>query len=1056
MPPFGRSSNSHAGPTTLSTGPEPYYSNEDIELLHQIVLRAQSLLAVEPLPTNALFSAYYSILAKLRVSPDHDNRYARVLFRIGGLRGPKSLYERFEDVLARMGIEIEFDRTEDERLAFSVAPNGISREEAGSNRNRSPNLLPNTHQRRNSESTVWELEAGNKVQKDDKRSNSIASVPYKNSRSKEIRENYQTRHKPSQPLEHSLIYYTHESKRHESNGTRLAPLPSKPVEKPLSTHAGLQYFNDAASSQRKNQATHKALSTSNRFHAPSNQSALHPPLSEEDTTTSALGLRKLPDSETVLRIKASLISNRRLAIFVKTLLQEWKTRAKQLQRDNVGLELIASCHYRKAVISAAVHNWRIGSQERRALRETEKYFENLENRTTRARDIFLCHVALTHWSKRASELSQQTAQARRQILLARTFNSWRELTTIDDSKVRCYIIKRLFCHWKRRTLFIRKETDMALQRHQSYCVQISYLRWIQQLREIRADRWQMDRVKQTIMSRWIATFDHLWQSQVIAETHRMHHLRMKSCKIWSTEMFSRVEREREAESYFNHKILLNVYTKWAKQSRIIPAQEAVEARVANRQLKFAFDLWLIRSRGECRAAKLDRLRIIDEAWVSWRLQTRTRMIRERVDIHIVGQAFYKWIVEARARLSTRVRNENCMRDTLQILKLKWQAMRKNRLEQEDLAQEILARKTQNYVLLRWYSSMGRLQQSQVLAANYNRPQLLQHSLSALKRRYQYIQLLKKWSRDAEFYLSVSKSLVKWKASTALSKREKRKAAYAQVRRLAKITLVRVILRNWCRKAQKVCKMQTMAENVVYNRAIIVGMGNFDRWRGCTRELVKLQDLCRERVLSKYTSVWYNRWKALRALEAEANIVYQEQQLSRILKNWALNSLQIRARSTYAFDIRDKNFKRNFRRIFGYWHQQTILREPEKREAYSDADFLGETNQDEAWSEYGENHEMEREKRIGNTDSAVLSTPLPGYLNTPSKKSERARAFAARYSTTPRAPLSTPLERELRDLWPRGVISSRRSRMLGHSKLGNRDLSDIPESFASKMAKSRGP
>jgi protein SFI1 len=71
----------------------------------------------ERLPTNALFKAYYDILPRLGLDANHDNRFARVLFKIGGLRGHGTLRERFVDVMGDMGIQVAFD---DESIASDL------------------------------------------------------------------------------------------------------------------------------------------------------------------------------------------------------------------------------------------------------------------------------------------------------------------------------------------------------------------------------------------------------------------------------------------------------------------------------------------------------------------------------------------------------------------------------------------------------------------------------------------------------------------------------------------------------------------------------------------------------------------------------------------------------------------------------------------------------------------------------------------------------------------------------------------------------------------------
>ncbi|TVY92677.1 hypothetical protein LAWI1_G002366 [Lachnellula willkommii] len=160
MPPSGTPPQSNEG--QVSTGnQEPYYSNEDVAILHDIVTLAQELLPRLPererLPTNALFNAYYDILPRLGLNADHDSRYARVLFKIGGLRAEGTLYERFEEVLARMGIEIEFaNEDEGEFSQPEDSQDHIENATVGTTPPEDENVESKTHRRRNSESSFWD------------------------------------------------------------------------------------------------------------------------------------------------------------------------------------------------------------------------------------------------------------------------------------------------------------------------------------------------------------------------------------------------------------------------------------------------------------------------------------------------------------------------------------------------------------------------------------------------------------------------------------------------------------------------------------------------------------------------------------------------------------------------------------------------------------------------------------------------------------------------------------------------------------------------------------
>ncbi|KAF7549988.1 hypothetical protein G7Z17_g6018 [Cylindrodendrum hubeiense] len=104
----GHSSNASQAPSSQ----DPYYSNDDIATLHAVVAAAQQLLDSsvdpKPLPAAALFKAYDAVLPSYGIDPDTDHHLSTFVFRIGGERGDGSLVDKFQAILSRMGIVLEF------------------------------------------------------------------------------------------------------------------------------------------------------------------------------------------------------------------------------------------------------------------------------------------------------------------------------------------------------------------------------------------------------------------------------------------------------------------------------------------------------------------------------------------------------------------------------------------------------------------------------------------------------------------------------------------------------------------------------------------------------------------------------------------------------------------------------------------------------------------------------------------------------------------------------------------------------------------------------------
>ncbi|KAI0436870.1 hypothetical protein F4803DRAFT_540724 [Xylaria telfairii] len=89
------------------------YSDEDIKIVYEIVLRAEIILAEEltpssRLPTHALFLAYDEILAEYGLDPS-ERHISKLVFMVGGVKGQKSLMEKFKAVMARMNITLAIE-----------------------------------------------------------------------------------------------------------------------------------------------------------------------------------------------------------------------------------------------------------------------------------------------------------------------------------------------------------------------------------------------------------------------------------------------------------------------------------------------------------------------------------------------------------------------------------------------------------------------------------------------------------------------------------------------------------------------------------------------------------------------------------------------------------------------------------------------------------------------------------------------------------------------------------------------------------------------------------
>ncbi|KAJ5053880.1 uncharacterized protein L3040_000170 [Drepanopeziza brunnea f. sp. 'multigermtubi'] len=1019
MPPSGSPTQSSTGQIHPRTA-DPYYSNEDVALLHDIVVLAQELLPGLPererLPTNALFNAYYDILPRIGVNADHDSRYARVLFKIGGLRGAGTLYEKFEEILARMGIEIEFDHGDDDNDNTEGEYNQAEQSQHGldvSNNTSSdaPAAGNSPKRRRNSESSAWDLGIDQRTPITPRR-NSFTTIG--NARS-EFGTSQGILQELRQPASRSNIRAPSKNRapvNHKEEDTvdnvglwlnaRSPKLRGRSRGRSVSTHASLRIRRRGRSnSTGRGHYSHFGEETRELLH---DEQPAHQP-------------------ENLLEIKASLVLQQSARHLTRQIFRQWRHKTLQLQEDVKILNRVANWHDKRSLLRSAFDQWRAQYLEKHTSTDEEQFYAHLEEEATKARNTTLLQRAFNHWSNSANEQVERTAVARRHIVRTRVFNAWKEITAVNEMKVRRHVLKKFFSKWVQKREETARDNTAAVQMYEDNLVKKVYDQWARKVSEHRATALWAEGAKRRALFKWIVVSHNNWERSRTAEESARLDLMWNKLKVWKNQIEVRRRQEQQAEEHYRHTLLTGSFVIWRREQQLLQPKFTVMSNVATRRLQDSFRIWAHRARLEKQAAEVDRTRILREALTAWRLKHRTQIVVARQNRRIAAEALYKWNVQEKLKLAQQLLARRRLQSTLQAWKEKSKASSEQAVDLEAMAQAFVARKRQNAVLQCWNARMASKQQLEAAAVEFRNPRLTQGVVSKWSAQLEHVQELEQRSRIAEYYFATTKALKKWKASTEAAKREKRKLAYIQVRRTAKINLARNVLEKWREKARQVSSLQAQAAEVRHNKDIIIGMDIFDRWKGNAEALAGLESLWRETVLKKHFTAWRRRTDAVLALETEAVLTYQESQTSRAVKRWSLQTLQRGAHSNYAAEIREKNAKKNFRKIFTYWRHTALERRPlpRRKVGFAEPAQLGATERAEAWSDFGDENEMNEWVNGLDEGGGAASTPIPGYLSTPSRsrRSQRVMAVAAKYSTTPRAPLSTPFEKKLRAQWSGG-------------------------------------
>ncbi|KAI9815639.1 MAG: hypothetical protein M1832_005270 [Thelocarpon impressellum] len=537
-----------------------------------------------------------------------------------------------------------------------------------------------------------------------------------------------------------------------------------------------------------------------------------------------------------------------------------------------------------------------------------------------------------------------------------------------------------------------------------------------------------------------------WAQCTSDEAQRKALLR-KFVARWKERSRAAVARQQMAERFRIAKLVRRTVTVLVTQVRFAAAKYRVDAMADRRVLRSTFLTWLERMRMERHAAEVSRARILRSTLCTWTERTRmTRAADEfkrektmrhalrswneslrfqslsmRIDQRVALQALYRWILAERQILLRRILDQRLRQQMMRRMVDKARTLRVRLSQAETTVQESRDRRTKAAVLSRWQLQLQLDRKRQHLAFEFHAPRPLQDTLERWTARLQHVQQLERDSKKAEYYLLATKTLKAWHAAVAASKRQKRKAAYAVMRRKFKMNCARNALNAWRERTAHVGDLAKAADDMYRNHVVLVGMEHFDRWRARREELAEMatqaQGLRQKNMLRRITEAWQSRLRQQRELEAQA--AYRANMrvvnvAAAALRKLSMQAFQHSNRERGAQNLRARNDKKHARNMLRYWRDRCVQRRGQGRPGGPSVlgptvsrlglgpeeaeDDEGATRGAEGWTAFDDGSDA-RDWAPG-LEASSSATPMPGYLSTPSKRAVRAKALV-KLTTTPR-------------------------------------------------------
>ena len=984
-----------------------------------------------------MYAAYETILPQNGLHPDHDQIYLPYLYRLGGKREEgQSLYESFEALLAELGFQIEFvadgeggeeitkdigaEYGDDNKINGQVGvTNGYRRRPRRASFNSMYDAEDESTraigQRNTSRASMSRLEISQSAVLDTRPSTRATTR-----RTEKTGVNALSSKSPSAPKRRGRLtaeeFATGASHTHRTLATAFSRNERQRNKRPAST-ASSRNVNGYA----EYPVDDVSMTASSRHSL--NSRPLDIPLTSQRPFVLAQNERLYKPSKTQLLQDAREFHNYRIRSVARDAVDKWCFAAFQAKDQHEHMERLAAAHDKEILLRQAFEHWRLRLHARKQAAETERFFNRLERRATKARDLFLLAKAFSHWAQCAHEEVLRTSNARQHVLSTKYFRAWREITVTNHFKMRHQGLRKYFGVWKQRYIAtITNKIKADLRRHESLS-RNAYWQWFWYFCERRAPEWRAARLKRKYLLQYVAAFRNNVRLDQKVALRSTNVSKKKVMLPWLEKARITMSAVRKADAFYNQNQTADALQAWRRTMQYAPIYRQISNMVDWRVAGETFSTFITRYRFEKQAESVCRLRIMRTAWTHWNDRLRWQSLARRIDDRFLIESLYKWVIAERCLLLHRLSKERLKQRMFHKLKDYCRLRQKQRENALRIVQEAQKRGRMRSFIRQWYSKMGSCRQDELVAFEFSAPKLAQDALKLWTRSSAQVRDLNCMAKHANFYFVTKKCYKRWQSATANAKRQKRRVAYVQIRRRSKMNLAAGVLRQWRSLSAQSQDMQRKADSVNQSRLQRVGTDLFDRWKDQSNvrrdQDYRAAQHFERRLLERYLYTWIERLENQARLEETAEL-NDDMRIKNIAFGWynklRLKIIELKGREAKAENLRAWYERRRFRNILRHWHGQTARkvdrtnrgttfssRIKRARSQIEVDDHVGQTRGAEEWTDFD----------IGDWIPALeaqsSNTPLPGYLSTPSKRAARAKALV-RVSTTP---ARTPLEHRQR-------------------------------------------
>jgi protein SFI1 len=733
-------------------------------------------------------------------------------------------------------------------------------------------------------------------------------------------------------------------------------------------------------------------------------------------------------AETFMETKDRVVQRR--------IMTKWVHRANQAQAAHDQLQILAENFDRAKLTRNTWVIWRERLDNIRLDRDWKAkkgVYTAMEQTAVRERELNLKWVALSHWRAVAEDEQQRTSVARRHIMRKRYFQAWSNITALNELKIRRFVLSRFFAKWQGRLQQVQAQNEEALVTRDIELLRRIYWKWFYTFGNKVAPNMHNRRIERQFFNTWRDRLQLVWEQDQQAEQRFFVGVEGDHFVSWRAKAQELLRMSRTAEDFRNRKLLARVLATWRREAVLAPRAAQLTHRVNVTLHNAAFQTWRTLALQSRQAFQTDQRRILRNAFTAWNDRLRINFLQGQIELRLKSETIYKWRIAAQSSAACHNYDHKLASNTLQL----WLNKAQNRHRSIEGAEATFAasqrRRTLRSGLRGFEAALEHQRQLEDEAANFRHTRLLYGAFAKWRQRSADVDILNRKANAAEFYLLTTKTLKRWSHSTEEHRKYRKREAYSQIRRLCKMNLAREMLRRMQIQLAHVRNLDHYSLEFQEDHVVSRTVSTFRSWKQRAAIFLEQKRQAEVHYNSKLTAAVLQ--KMVQRKNQLQDMATQARELSagsagveamNCLRKLDRRLFQIKGQEQWAVALREKHGEKHVKNMLRYWLEQASSAQRQRVGGRVDEDVFGTSTMTApaiddltvfdhtAWNldpldlhldEFRHTAHEEVDTTFIDNDGIITSTPLPGYLRTPSKRNtarakarERLAASNARITT----------------------------------------------------------